>query len=110
VSGLKAPAGGTASVVNGRFYDGGQFMPTTGQFCDASPARKLKAINAALAARYGEPDPDRYDPERTRGYERVVDIGGGMYQFQHRRHGEPWQGGCRSADLTDLVRILGVRV
>jgi hypothetical protein len=29
----KAPAGGMTSKVNGQFYEGGEFMPVTGEYC-----------------------------------------------------------------------------
>ena len=33
MTGAKAPAGGIVSVVNGQFYNGGEFIPDTGEYC-----------------------------------------------------------------------------
>lgn len=33
MTGAKAPAGGIISVVNGQFYNGGEFIPDTGEYC-----------------------------------------------------------------------------
>lgn len=40
---IQAPAGGAVSSVNGEFYEGGEFMPITGEFCGAKRDAKKKA-------------------------------------------------------------------
>lgn len=37
---LQAPKGGAESRVNGQWYEGGQFMPETGEFCGARKQAK----------------------------------------------------------------------
>lgn len=39
----KAPAGGMTSVVNGSFYNGGEFMPDHGKFCGKGKNSVTKA-------------------------------------------------------------------
>lgn len=41
---LKAPQGGQISVVNGRYYVGGQIMPDHGLYCDKKAQKDLQAI------------------------------------------------------------------
>lgn len=48
----KAPAGGMTSRVNGQWYEGGEFMPVTGEYCGCGKNRvavaKLAQINGTL--------------------------------------------------------------
>jgi hypothetical protein len=46
----KAPAGGATSPINGRFYEGGEFMPITGLACGAvKKAKRAAAIEGNVA-------------------------------------------------------------
>ena len=49
----KASAGGMTSRVNGQWYDGGEFMPVTGEYCGCGKNRitvaTLEKINANLS-------------------------------------------------------------
>lgn len=49
----KAPIGGTASVVNGQWYEGGEFMPEHGLFCGRGKNRiaasQVELVNATSA-------------------------------------------------------------
>jgi hypothetical protein len=41
---MQAPKGGMTSVVNGQYYEGGEFMPTTGLFCGKKGAARLAKV------------------------------------------------------------------
>lgn len=48
---IKAPKGGTISVVNGQFYEGGEFMPDHGLYCGKGKNRVAVPEFDAMAAR-----------------------------------------------------------
>ena len=47
---VKAPKGGQVSVVNGQFYEGGEFMPDHGRFCGKGKYKVTAADFDAMAA------------------------------------------------------------
>jgi hypothetical protein len=53
MNGTKAPAGGLVSVVNGQFYEGGQFTPDSGLYCGRAAVAVVAAagVSGVLVAR-----------------------------------------------------------
>jgi hypothetical protein len=43
---MRAPAGGTVSIVNDKHYVGGQFLPEHGLFCGKKGAKRLNLWNS----------------------------------------------------------------
>jgi len=83
----KAPAGGVTSAVNGRFYNGGEFIPDHGRSC-GSPSGKADKIEQARAI------------AGRLGWEFFVAESG---DYVARR---PGGGGYRAASIAGLLRDL----
>jgi hypothetical protein len=43
---MRAPAGGTISIINDKHYDGGQFLPEHGLFCGKKGAKRQALWNS----------------------------------------------------------------
>lgn len=69
---MRAPAGGTISIINDKHYVGGQFLPEHGLFCGKAGAKR-KALWDRIA------DGMKVDLGGTGMYELVVYRGGGEW-------------------------------
>jgi hypothetical protein len=79
---IKAPAGGIVSVVNGRFYAGGEFIPDTGAYCGKGKNRATPAEFARVAEAVAATGNTLEYREATGEF--VVVIPGGNLMFRAR--------------------------